>query len=120
MTDHRFRDPEGNEWVATGTPSDDTVAGYPEGTVEIPMVPVEPAAPPTTYQIAKTTPWLRMTDDEAATADAVMSETSARLKQIYMAASYLSSGDPLWMTLHQLLADQFGDERADELLAPES
>lgn len=81
-----------------------------------PFVDLEPAP----YQIAKTTPWLRMTDDEAATMDGVMSQTDARLKQIYMAATYLASNDPLWATLHQMLSDQFGEERADELLAPET
>lgn len=77
--------------------------------------------PPQPYQIAKTTPWLRMTEDEAAIMDAVMSETTARLKQIYMAAQYLSSGDDLWNVMHQLLADNLpgGDARATVLLAAE-
>ncbi|AYD02187.1 hypothetical protein [Neorhizobium sp. NCHU2750] len=79
-----------------------------------------PPAPPSVYQISKTTPWLRMTDDEAATMDAVMSETTARLKQIYMAATYLASNDPLWATLHEMLVNAFGSDRADQLLAPET
>lgn len=75
----------------------------------------------TVYQIAKTTPWLRMTDEEAAIMDAVMSETTARLKQIYMAAQFLSSDDTLWTTMHDLIANALpgGSARADELLAPE-
>jgi hypothetical protein len=82
------------------------------------FVPVlEPSGP---YRISKTTPWLRMTDEEAAAMDAQMSQTDARLKQIYMAATYLSSDDPLWVTLRQMLSDQFGEDRADELLAPET
>lgn len=85
---------------------------------------IEPYVPapavPAVYQIAKTTPWLRMTDDEAATMDAVMSETSARVKQIYMAAQYLASNDPLWQTLSQILTDSFGADRAAAILAPES
>lgn len=78
------------------------------------------APPPAPYQIAKTTPWLRMTDDEADTMDGVMSQTSSRVKQIYMAATYLSSDDPLWQTLWQILSDAFGAARANELLAPET
>ncbi len=78
------------------------------------------APPPAPYQIAKTTPWLRMTDDEADNMDAVMSQTSSRLKQVYMAATYLSSDDPLWQTLWQMLSDAFGPDRANQLLAPET
>ena len=83
--------------------------------------PSTPPITPSSYTISKTTPWLRMTEDEAAIMDAVMSETTARLKQIYMAAQYLSSGDDLWMVMHQLLADNLpgGDARATALLAPE-
>lgn len=44
MTEHRFRSPDGNEWVTLTYPSLEILAGYPEGTVEIPMV--EQEAPP--------------------------------------------------------------------------
>lgn len=73
------------------------------------------------YRIAKTTPWLRMTADEARIMDGVMTETDAQMKQIYNAAQYLSSDDQFWQTLHQLIADNLpgGSARADELLAPE-
>jgi hypothetical protein len=74
----------------------------------------------TPYRIAKATPWLRMTDEEVITMDAVMSEIGARSKQIYMAAAYLSSDDPLWAALRQMLVSAFGATRADELLAPEA
>lgn len=89
-----------------------------EYTIQPYVPPADPGPQP--YQLAKTTPWLRMTDDEAALVDAVMSETGARLKQIYMAATYLYSGDELWGTLRQILVDQFGATRADQLLAPET
>jgi hypothetical protein len=87
-------------------------------TVEPYVPPADPGPRP--YQIAKTTPWLRMTADEAAIMDAVMSETDARTKQIYMAATYLSSGDELWTTLWQLVADNIGESRAAVILAPET
>lgn len=74
---------------------------------------------PSTYQIAKTTPWLRMTDAEGDLVYAAMSETSSRLRAIYDAAAFLSSGDPLWSTMHDILAATLSPARADELLAPE-
>lgn len=73
------------------------------------------------YTISKTTPWLRMTDDEAELITGAMQQASARLKGIYDAASYLSSSDPLWATLHDMIATTLGStDRADELLAPET
>ncbi|WP_320194952.1 hypothetical protein RMR10_011860 [Agrobacterium rosae] len=76
---------------------------------------------PPVYTIAKTTPWLRMTSDEAAIMDAVMTETDAQQRQIYMAAQYLSSNDPLWQTLRMLMRENLpgGDARANQILAPE-
>lgn len=73
------------------------------------------------HRVAKTTPWLRMTEGEAIIMDDVMSQTSPRLKQIYMAAQYLSSDDDLWGVMHQLLTDHLpgGAGRAAELLAPD-
>ncbi|NTF35572.1 hypothetical protein [Agrobacterium rubi] len=72
------------------------------------------------YQIAKTTPWLRMTEDEAELITGAMQQANARQKAIYDAASYLSSGDPLWSTLHDMIALTLGStSRADQLLAPE-
>ena len=80
-----------------------------------------PAPPiPAVYQIAKTTPWLRMTDAEGDLVYAAMSETSSRLRAIYDAATFLSSGDPLWSTMHDILAATLSPTRADELLAPET
>lgn len=78
--------------------------------------------PASAYRIAKTTPWLRMTEEEAAIMDAVMSATTARLKQIYVAAQYLGSDDDLWAVMKRLLADNLpgGEARATELLGPES
>lgn len=80
---------------------------------------VAPPAPP--YQIAKTTPWLRMTDEEAELITGAMQQANARQKAIYDAASYISSDDPLWPVLHDMIASTLGSSsRADELLAPET
>jgi len=84
---------------------------------DVPPIPETPNS----YIIAKTTPWLRMTQEEARIMDGIMTETDAQMRQVYMAAQYLSSGDPFWQTLHQLIAENLpgGSTRADELLAPE-
>jgi len=70
--------------------------------------------------IAKATPWLRMTDAEGDLVYAQMLETPSRLRAIYDAATYLSSGDPLWQTMHDILASTLSPARADALLAPET
>ncbi|MGO8093233.1 hypothetical protein [Rhizobium leguminosarum] len=77
-------------------------------------------APEEGYQISKTTPWLRMTDEEAETMTAAMDAAPARLRAIYNAASFLQSTDPLWPTLRGLIGSALSPERADELLAPET
>lgn len=74
---------------------------------------------PTSYQLSKAAVWRRMTSAEAAAMDAVMQETDAQIKQIYMAAQYLSTDDDLWGVLKTILTTAFNAQRADELLAPE-
>ncbi|MDM9643889.1 hypothetical protein [Rhizobium sp. S163] len=73
------------------------------------------------YTIAKSTPWIRMTGDEAELITGAMQQADARLKGIYDASTYLNSADPLWTTLHDMIATTLGStSRADELLAPET
>lgn len=70
------------------------------------------------YQIAKTTPWLRMTDEEAEKMETAMAAAPARLRQIYAAAPVLDSSSDLWATLRDMLGKELGKKRAAELLAP--
>jgi len=86
----------------------------------LPYVP--PADPgPQPYRIAKSTPWIRMTDEEADLITGAMQQAPSRQKGIYDAATYLSSGDPLWSSLHDMIATTLNSTtRADELLAPET
>lgn len=44
MSEHRFRDPQGNEWVTLDDPTAEILDGYPLGTVEIAMAPVQPVS----------------------------------------------------------------------------
>lgn len=71
------------------------------------------------YMLSKATVWRRMTSAEAAAMDALMQETDAQIKQIYLAAQYLSTTDELWGMLKDMLTAAFSASRANELLAPE-
>ncbi|EJB02874.1 hypothetical protein Rleg9DRAFT_1688 [Rhizobium leguminosarum bv. trifolii WSM597] len=72
------------------------------------------------YTISKTTPWLRMTDEEAEEMEAAMNAAPARLRAIYNAAQFLQSDDDLWPTLLSLISSTLSPQRAQELLAPEA
>jgi len=87
---------------------------------ELPEVEPEEPDPNAPYIISKMTPWLRMTNEEAETMSSVMDAAPAQLRQIYLAAPYLQSNDPLWPTLSAMLVATFSPERAEELLAPET
>lgn len=98
-----------------------------EGTAEEFLSPDDPAvvafiasAKPTYYQISKMTPWLRMSPAEAELVYGAMAAADTRLRAIYDAAPYLRSDDPLWPTMHDILANTLSPTRADELLSPEA
>lgn len=74
---------------------------------------------PQTYRLGKSTPWRRMTDDEAVNVKDQMSKQPVRMQMIYDAAAYLDTGDELFVQISNLLTALFGKARADELLAPE-
>lgn len=104
-------------------------AAPPSGSIEVPTPPVNASqtwngsawsTPPNNYQLSKVTAWRRMTTDEAQQLDAVMMETDAQMRQIYLGAQYLYSGDDLWTTLWGILVDLFGQTRTAQILAPET
>lgn len=72
-----------------------------------------------TYRIGKSTPWRRMTDSEAIAIKSAISLQSVRNQEIYSAASYIDTGDELFVTLKALLSGVLSVERAEQLLAPE-
>jgi hypothetical protein len=84
------------------------------------IAPYVAPAPSKDYVIGKSTPWRRMTDQEAATTKAAMATQSVKDQMIYDAAAYLDTSDPLFATMHGMLVSLFGDARADALLAPET
>lgn len=71
------------------------------------------------YRIGKSTPWRRMTDDEAIKASGAIKQQSVKNQMIYDAASYIDTSDELFGTLKALLTSLFSAARADELLARE-
>lgn len=87
-----------------------------------PRVPDEVAAyvapaPDPNYTIPKQLPFIRATDEEAATMEQLLNTTSARLRMIYNGATFISTDDPLFGLLMTMMTGAFGADRAAELLA---
>lgn len=74
-------------------------------------VPVQPVI---TY---KKDIWLRATDEEADTIEAVLAQQSTRKQRIFREATYLDHADPLFVELQAGFVKAFGTERAGQLLA---
>ena len=72
------------------------------------------------YRIGKSTPWRRMTDEEAINVREQIQKQPVRMQMIYDAAAYLDTGDELFVQISNLLTALFGKQRSDELLAPET
>lgn len=62
--------------------------------------------------------WSRMTDDEADQVGAAMSEQPFRIRKIFETANSYRSDHELWPLLVQIATTLFGDERAEQILAP--
>ena len=78
------------------------------------IITIDPAKVVTpAYRLSKATAWKRMTPEEATTIDGVMNETDAQVRQIYMAATYLYSGDDLWPMLYGIVQTALGTTRAN-------
>lgn len=67
----------------------------------------------------KTTLWSRLTEEEAATLDTVLTSQSVRLRRIYDSAQYIDQKDPNYSLLKDGIVAVLGEERAEEVLAPE-
>ena len=119
--EQRWRAPDGREWVTIDTPSDEIKAAWPEGTLEIPMVPIPPVdLDNLPYRILKTTIWERMSEDEGAAVYTALQAQKPLFKGLYDAAVYLYSNDQkLWPGLHDLIANTVagGAARADQILS---
>lgn len=81
--------------------------------------PYVPKSPPSKVKLFKSTFILRMTPDEASLMEALLLQEQAWIRLLYQSVEYFVVNDGLVDYLRMVLAGQFGDKRADELLTPE-
>lgn len=121
-----YRDEAGNYlggWDEEATP--------PDGAIEVPFPPDNAgqlwqmpdgpwlALPPQPYTLPVAVLWLRMSDEEAEEFDGVVSIASPlRLRKAFGTASSLNSEAELFTFVRNILVGLFGEERADEIMAP--
>ena len=68
--------------------------------------------------ISKNIIWERMTEQEAAQADALLKAQPAKILRIYEGATYISVKADLYPQLFGAMAHLFGEKRAGEILEP--
>ncbi|MGN7124374.1 hypothetical protein [Methylorubrum thiocyanatum] len=64
--------------------------------------------------------WVRATDDEADVIEVVLAQQTTRKQRIFSEATYLDHADQFFAELRSGFVLAFGEDRADELLAPSS
>ena len=69
---------------------------------------------PATYKLDI---WDRMSDDEAETFEAEFGNVGAKLRGMWRDCRYIDHDSPLFSTLRTMMSEQWGEARADELLA---
>lgn len=80
--------------------------------------PAALASETSSYRLYKSVFIERMTPEEAATFETHLNAHElAKLRLMYHAVEYFVSDDPLVAVLHWELVQEFGQQRADELLA---
>ncbi|MDN3525623.1 hypothetical protein QWY79_10140 [Halomonas sabkhae] len=62
--------------------------------------------------------WDRMTDDEAEVFETEFGNVGAKLRGMWRDCRYVDHDSPLFSTLRGMIVEQWGETRADELLAP--
>lgn len=84
------------------------------------LVAAHDGAPaPAVTEVSKLTVFRRCTEDEADRIDGALQSTSTRNRQIFNSAQNFRSDAEEWQLLYSIASGLFGDERADELLAPD-
>lgn len=79
---------------------------------------VEPASPRPLENISKNIIWERMTEQEAAQADAMLKLQPPKILRIYEGATYVSTKADLYPQLLGAMTQMFGPSRAAEILEP--
>lgn len=80
---------------------------------------VDPPAAPKTI-LPKVTLWRRLTDAEADALDITLAAAPTRLRRLFEAAVHLDTADPDYPAIRAIFVAALGEERADEVLAPEA
>lgn len=62
----------------------------------------------------------RLTNEEAAALEIVLNNEEPKLRLMFNSVEFFVSDDPLFAVLHWTLAQELGEERADQLLERES
>lgn len=70
------------------------------------------------YEISKVEIIRRMTTAEATSAELLIASADAKFRLMWNSANVIRSSDEWFPTLHAALAGAFGEERADQILAP--
>lgn len=130
MAEHGFYHPENGYWQTLAKPSADELLDYPEGTIEVPLLPsvdhkwidgkwvyVEPMPEPEpVIVIPSVTFWERTTEAEGTAIEAMLNQQSFRVRQIFMTAQSYRSDHELWPLLSTAAIHLFGEVRAADLL----
>ena len=72
------------------------------------------------FILSKLTLWRRLTDEEADTLEAALAAAPTRDRRMFEAAQYLDTRDEDYPTLRAGVVAALGEERADEVLQPET
>lgn len=107
--DTQDRSSDGLIEVPSNTPSENHIWGNGE------WVYIEPDV---VISIPSVTLWERMTEQEGEQVEAAMLLQSFRTRQIFTTAQTYRSDHELWPLLQRVAIGLFGDERAEQLLAP--
>ncbi len=70
------------------------------------------------YEISKVEIIRRMTTAEATSAELLIASADAKFRLMWNSANIIRSDDEWFPILHAALAGAFGEDRADQLLAP--
>lgn len=129
MPEFGFFHPDRGYWQAIDGDPAELLAGYPVGTVSVPLKPSSDyewqnggwvfVPPPTPLVVVYAVDlWSRLTNAEAEQVEAAMATQPVRIQNIFKAASSYRSDHELWSLLEQVAVQLFGQTRAAEILAP--
>lgn len=88
---------------------------------ELKLEPAPAAAPaPEKFILSKLAMWRRLSEEEADTLEAALAGAPTRMRRMFEAAQYLDTRDEDYPSLRAGVVAALGEERADEVLQPET